>query len=79
MTDMGAKVPFHAARDVLESQVADKLGFIVASSAIASPWLLPTLKSFSEVAALLAPILGCVWMGIQIGAKIYYMTKPRRK
>lgn len=72
-------MPMHAARDFLESQAADKLGFVVASSAIASPWILPTLKNVSEVAALLAPILGCSWMAIQIGAKLYSLSKARRR
>jgi hypothetical protein len=38
----------------------------VAGAAAASPLWLPWLQSVSNVAALVAPILGVVWLGTQI-------------
>ena len=42
-----------------------------AVAAIASPWWLPALHDVSQVAALILPILGVVWLSVQIGVKIY--------
>ncbi len=42
-----------------------------AVGAIASPWWLPTLHSWSEVAAQLLPIAGVAWLVIQIGVKLH--------
>ncbi len=42
----------------------------VAASAVTSPIWLPWLQSFSDAAALIAPILGVVWLSVQIIAKI---------
>lgn len=47
----------------------------VAASAVASPLWLPWLQSASEVAGVIAPILGVVWLVIQITAKVREMTK----
>lgn len=42
----------------------------VAFAAASSPWWLDLLRSVSEVAALVAPPLGVVWIVVQIWAKI---------
>jgi hypothetical protein len=42
-----------------------------AIAAIASPWWLPALHSVSDVAALVLPILGVLWLCLQIAVKIY--------
>ena len=42
-----------------------------AVAAIASPWWLPALHSVSDVAALVLPILGVLWLCLQIAIKIY--------
>lgn len=42
-----------------------------AIAAIASPIWLPALHQVSEVAALLLPIAGVIWLVVQIGVKIY--------
>lgn len=46
----------------------------VAASAVASPVWLPWLNTTSEMAAMIAPILGALWLIIQIVAKVREMT-----
>lgn len=41
-----------------------------AVAAIASPWWLPALHQISDVAALLLPIAGVIWLVVQIVVKI---------
>lgn len=41
-----------------------------ALSAVASPFWLPVLTPVSQVAAIMLPILGCVWLVVQIAFKI---------
>lgn len=42
-----------------------------AVAAIASPWWLPALHDVSQFAAFLLPILGVIWLAVQIGIKIH--------
>jgi hypothetical protein len=42
-----------------------------AVAAIVSPWWLPALHTVSDVAALALPIMGVVWLSVQIVVKIY--------
>lgn len=42
-----------------------------AVAAIASPWWLPALHTVSDVAALTLPIMGVLWLSVQIIVKIY--------
>ena len=46
-----------------------------AAVAVISPWWLPLLKSTSEYAALILPILGVLWLAVQIG---HFLWKQRR-
>lgn len=48
----------------------DKVNYGVSAGAIFSPWWLPALKTISETAALLVPILGVVWLAVQILTKL---------
>lgn len=48
-----------------------------AIAAIASPIWLPALHQFSEVAALLLPIAGVIWLVVQIGVKIYQVRNRK--
>lgn len=41
-----------------------------AVAAIVSPWWLPALHQISDVAALLLPIAGVIWLVVQIVVKI---------
>lgn len=54
--------------------------YITASAfgAIASPLWLPSLHTVSATAAEVAPILGCLWLLVQIGIKVYDYTKKHR-
>jgi len=49
----------------------DSTNTAVAAAAVVSPFWLPWLQTASEVAAIAAPILGVVWLVVQIWAKIY--------
>jgi hypothetical protein len=48
-----------------------------AAAAIASPWWLPALHQVSEVAALVLPILGVLWLCTQIVIKLYQVKHPK--
>ncbi|SFZ81645.1 hypothetical protein SAMN02983003_0612 [Devosia enhydra] len=41
-----------------------------AGAAVASPIWLPTLQTVSEIASIVLPILGVLWLVIQIVAKL---------
>lgn len=43
----------------------------VAAGAVASPFWLPWLQTASEVAATVAPIVGLIWLIVQITTKVY--------
>lgn len=43
----------------------------VTIAALSSPWWLPWVQSLSEIAALILPILGALWLAVQIGVKIH--------
>lgn len=43
---------------------------IGAVGAVATPWWLPHLSTVSEIAALIAPILGVIWLAVQIVIKL---------
>lgn len=45
---------------------------IIASLAVISPAWLPTLSSVSAEAALLLPIMGVIWLAVQIFAKLRF-------
>lgn len=52
---------------------------VVAAAAIASPWWLPTLQELHDWAAWVLPILGVLWLLLQIGLKLheFYFAKPK--
>ena len=52
----------------IQQVIADKSTTVVAAGAVSINWWLPILKSASEIAALLVPIAGLVWLCIQIAA-----------
>ena len=54
---------------------AEKTGAVVSAAMISSPLWLTSLKPFSDVAAMLAPILGCIYLSLQIGFKLWDRTR----
>lgn len=48
-----------------------------AVAAIASPWWLPALHSVSDVAALVLPILGVLWLLLQIIVKLHQVKQRK--
>lgn len=56
--------------------VIDRSTDVVAGAAVASPIWLPWLQQTSEVAALLVPIFGVIWLVIQI---VGYLSRREKK
>lgn len=54
---------------------AEKTGAVVSAAMISSPLWLTSLKPFSDVAAMVAPILGCIYLSLQIGFKLWDRTR----
>lgn len=50
---------------------------IVATSAVFTPWWLPMLQNWSELAGLLLPIAGLLWLIIQIAGYVTKYNKAR--
>jgi Na+/alanine symporter len=48
-----------------------------AVAAIASPWWLPGLHTISEVAALVLPIMGVLWIVLQVVIAIYKFKRGK--
>lgn len=48
-----------------------------AVAAIASPWWLPTLHSWSVIAADLLPIAGVAWLVVQVAVKLHTTYRPK--
>lgn len=53
------------------------LNYPISLLAIVTPWWLPVLENASQYAALLMPIAGLVYLGLQIGFAIYNHFKGR--
>ena len=51
----------------------------IAASAVASPVWLPWLHDASQVAATVAPLLGAVWLIVQIIAKVVEIFRKKAK
>lgn len=51
-------------------RVVDQSTNAIAAAGVSSPLWIPPLKDLSEVAALILPILGVVWLVVQIVAKL---------
>lgn len=62
----------------IEITTTDTLGASVGVSAVTSPAWLPWLQNVSEVAAMLAPILGAVWLIVQIYSKVREQLRKRK-
>ena len=54
---------------------AEKTGAVVSAAMISSPLWLTSIKPFSDVAAVFAPILGCIYLSLQIGFKLWDRTR----
>lgn len=53
----------------------DKISTLVSVGMISTPLWLQHLKPVSDVAALVAPILGCIYLSMQIGFKLWGRRK----
>ena len=54
---------------------AERTGAVVSAAMISSPLWLSYIKPFSDAAAVFAPILGCIYLSLQIGFKLWDRTK----
>lgn len=52
------------------STTSEKIGAAISVSMISSPLWVAQIKPVSDIAAILAPILGCVYLSLQIGFKL---------
>lgn len=52
----------------MNDPIIQKVTSGIAAGAAISPWWLPALKSASEVAGMLLPLLGVVWLIVQMVA-----------
>lgn len=50
---------------------SEKVGGVVAGAAITSPIWLQQIKPYSDVASIFVPILGCIYLSMQIGFKLW--------
>jgi len=57
---------------------ADSLTNVGAIGAIGTYWWLPHLQTLSEVAAIIAPILGVLWLLLQMGLKLHDHFKKKK-
>ena len=64
-----------AAFEQIFTTTSEKIGGVVAASAISSPLWLQQIKPYSEVAAVFVPILGCIYLSMQIGFKLWDRTR----
>lgn len=54
---------------------ADKAGAVISVGMISSPLWLQQLKPISDIAAAIVPILGCIYLSMQIGFKLWDRTR----
>ena len=68
----------HHNGDILSTlfvSTAEKTGAVVSAAMISSPLWLSSIKPVSDVAAMFAPILGCIYLSLQIGFKLWDRTR----
>lgn len=67
----------HPLKEKSRDMVLEKITTAAAGGAVVSPWWLPVLRDWSEVAGLLLPIAGLLWLLVQITLRI--MRGPPRE
>jgi hypothetical protein len=65
--------------NVMFATAWDRISAALAAGAILLPVWRPTLKDASEASSLIAPILGCVWLSVQIVAKVCQILRARSR
>jgi len=61
--------------DTVFTTTSEKVGAAISVGMISSPLWMAELKQYSDLAALLAPILGCIYLSLQIGFKLWDRTR----
>ena len=70
-------MPVHHDHSLIElinsifSTPSEKAGAIVATGMISSPMWLQSIQPISQAASIFAPILGCIYLSLQIGFKLW--------
>lgn len=57
----------------------DNMKSAVASAAVTSPWWLTALHNWSQTAAEVVPILGAIYLAVQIVQKLFEIGKGKPK
>jgi hypothetical protein len=57
--------------DFVFQTTGEKVGGLVSAAMISSPLWLQEVKPYSDIAAIFAPILGCTYLLLQIGFKLW--------
>jgi len=60
----------HDIFSIMFSTTSEKISGVVAGAMISSPFWIQEVKPYSDIAALLAPILGCIYLVMQITFKL---------
>jgi hypothetical protein len=63
------------ALNTIFATTSEKVGGVISAAAITSPLWIQEIKPYSDVAALFAPILGCIYLSLQIGFKLWDRTR----
>lgn len=59
--------------------MTNQLTNATAGAALVAPWWLPQLQTISEISSIALPILGAVWLVVQIVEKLRNILKsPKR-
>jgi len=67
--------PSHDLTGALFATTSEKIGGMVSAAMISSPLWIQQVKPYSDIAALFAPILGCIYLSMQIGFKLWDRTR----
>jgi len=59
----------------LFATTSERVGGVIAGAMISSPLWIQQIKPYSDIAALFAPILGCIYLSLQIGFKLWDRTR----
>lgn len=65
----------HPDLDASHFTYGDRTSLLIAASMMSMPLWLDYVKVVSEVAAIFAPILGCIYLSLQIGFKLWDRAK----
>lgn len=63
----------------MHNSISDRATDAIAAGAVSSPFWLPSLQHASEAAALVVPILGAIWLIVQIAGYVWGKYRENRR